>query len=78
MITNINYPRNEESIAKAHAFSKRCHEVLFENGFLPYRSGAGMFDEIPKPPFANQAWLKGIKNITDSQNILAPGKYHIG
>ncbi len=77
MITNINYPRNEESIAKAHAFSKRCHEVLIENGFLPYRSGSGAFDETPEYATGTSALLRGIKNLVDPGNILAPGKYRL-
>lgn len=77
MITNINYPRNEESIAKAHAFSKRCHEVLIENGFLPYRSGSGAFDETPEYPYGVSNLLRGIKRMVDPEDILAPGKYRL-
>ena len=77
MITNINYPRNEESIAKAHAFSKRCHEVLIENGFLPYRSGSGSFDETPEYHPGVSSLLRSIKGLVDPDNILAPGKYRL-
>ena len=77
MITNINYLRSEDSIAKAHAFSKRCHEVLIQNGYLPYRSGSGAFEETPEYATGTSALLKGIKGLVDPNYTFAPGKYRI-
>ena len=78
MITNINYARTDDEIAKAYAFSKKCHAVLVENGFLPYRAGSGMFDEMPPTSAAHAGLMHAIKLATDPQQVLAPGKYGIG
>ena len=76
MITNINYERSDVELTKALAFSKKCHEVLAQNGYPPYRSGSGAFDELPRS--RNAAVLDSIKEAFDPQGVLAPGKYGIG
>jgi 4-cresol dehydrogenase (hydroxylating) len=77
MITNINYTRDAAEIKKAYAFSEHCYKVFIQNGFLPYRSGSGMFEKLPdRTGDLNNLFTK-LKDVFDPQNILAPGKYRI-
>ena len=78
MITNINYERTVQETEKALAFSRHCYAVLIKNGFLPYRSGSGMFEKLPVHTSAVQDIHHKLKMVFDPKQILAPGKYNIG
>ncbi len=77
LISNISYPRNEAAIKKAEDFCRLCSQELNSNGFYPYRSGSGMYDNLPphSEPYLNL--LKKLKQSFDPNAILAPGKYNI-
>ena len=77
MISNITYPRTDEAIEKATAFSESIHSVLIKNGFLPYRAGSGMYDKMPSRSPQMQQLLNKLKSALDPQGIIAPGKYNI-
>ncbi len=77
LISNISYSRDESSIKKAEDFCRLCAKELNSNGFYPYRSGSGMYDNLPvhSEPYFNL--LKKLKSAFDPNNIFAPGKYNI-
>jgi 4-cresol dehydrogenase (hydroxylating) len=77
LISNITYPREDASIEKAKAFKHACYALLNENGFLPYRSGSGMFDDLPEYADVHKELLRQLKAVFDPLNLLAPGKYNI-
>lgn len=77
LISNITYPRDAVSVAKAQEFKHRCYEVLRENGFLPYRSGSGMFNDLPPYSAARKVLLNRLKEVFDPKKLLAPGKYNL-
>lgn len=77
LITNITYPRTESEIERAEKFVKDCHHELNRNGFLPYRSGSGMYDSLPEPEDGNKKLLQKLHSALDPKNRFAPGKYQI-
>jgi 4-cresol dehydrogenase (hydroxylating) flavoprotein subunit len=77
MISNITYPRKTESIESAKKFIAECYAVLIQNGFLPYRSGSGMYDKIPPRSPELQKLLSKFKSAIDPNGIIAPGKYNL-
>jgi 4-cresol dehydrogenase (hydroxylating) len=77
LISNISYPREEESIKKAEQFCRLCARELNANGFYPYRSGSGMYDKLPVHSESYIEFIRKIKSSFDPNNILAPGKYNI-
>lgn len=77
LISNVTYTRNEAEINRANAFTALCSEALIKAGYLPYRSGSGMYDNIPQIPEENYSFLRSIKSATDPNSVLAPGKYRI-
>lgn len=78
LITNITFPRAPDAIAAAKSFKRDCYSMLAENGFYPYRSGSGMFSEMPPYSPVRQKILHDLKKVFDPNGILAPGKYNIG
>ena len=77
LISNITYPREKEAIEKALAFKHQCYDMLNKHGFLPYRSGSGMFEDLPEYSPSKKILLHQLKSILDPNNLLAPGKYNI-
>ena len=78
MIASLNYDNTEKAIERADKLYFKCRTELLENGFFPYRSGSGMFEELTETCDTNtKVLLKAIKTIVDPENILSPGKYNI-
>jgi 4-cresol dehydrogenase (hydroxylating) len=77
LISNITYPREKEAIEKALAFKHQCYDMLNKHGFLPYRSGSGMFEDLPEYSPSKKILLHQLKSILDPNKLLAPGKYNI-
>ncbi len=77
MISNITYERSQESIENGLAFSKECTKLLIQNGFIPYRSGPGMYDRLPAWSDDYSNILAEIKKVFDPNNVIAPAKYNI-
>lgn len=77
LISNITYPRTDEEIRRAKEFKHACYKRMIEGGFMPYRSGSGMFEDLPSYPPAKKALLKRLKDVFDPERLLAPGKYNI-
>lgn len=77
LISNVTYPRTPDEISRAAAFTSKCSEALIAAGYLPYRSGSGMYDNLPSIPEETYSFLRSIKTATDPNSVLAPGKYRI-
>jgi len=77
LISNVTYPRTTAEIIRAQDFTAKCSSALINAGYLPYRSGSGMYDNLPAIPEETYSFLKSIKTATDPNSVLAPGKYRI-
>ncbi len=78
MIASLNYDSSEKAVKSADDLYVQCRGELLKNGFFPYRSGSGMFDELAGTCDPNTgSLLKAIKTIVDPDHILSPGKYNI-
>ena len=76
-ISNISFEKKTEEITKANSFYLALMEDLYSNGFLPYRSGPGMFNVFKYRDKNVTDVLKDLKSLFDPDNVIAPGKYGI-
>ncbi len=78
LIANIRFDKDPESCAKAQAFYQQMDEKLLANGFCPYRSGSGQFQQYrPALTAEHVQLLQRLKQALDPGGILSPGKYNL-
>ncbi|SKA70169.1 FAD-binding oxidoreductase [Enterovibrio nigricans] len=79
LIANIRYEKTPASVARAREFYKELDHALLEQGFCPYRSGSGLFEDVRQFIDPNHLELLGrLKYAVDPNQILSPGKYWSG
>lgn len=62
-------------IDNAHRCNRELHQVLMSEGFIPYRLGINLMDQVVNPDDIYWQTVRAIKDTLDPNEIIAPGRY---
>lgn len=67
--------RVEGMTTRAHTCNKELHAVLRHEGYLPYRVGIDLMDQVIDSDDIYWQVVRNIKTVLDPNDIIAPGRY---